>query len=45
MCSGPAKSTPVWEKGGSSETLSVGKSGGGTEGYGSPSIFLQTIHA
>ena len=45
MCSGPAESTPVWEKGGSSDTLSIGKSDEGAEGYGGPSILLQVTHA
>jgi len=45
MYRGPAKSNPVWENGGSSETLSDGKSAAGQDAYGWHSNFLQITQA
>ena len=41
---GPAKSTPVYVKAGSSLTLNLGRGGGGGPRNGAPSYLLQVVH-
>ena len=41
---GPAKSSSVWQNGESSDTRSIGRSGGLTGAYGNPSKRLHTTH-
>ena len=45
MYRGTAKSNPVWENGGSSDTLSGGKSATGHDPYGLHSSLLQITQA